>query len=136
MIATELRVRYYETDMMEIAHHTNHLRWFEMGRVEFFRHCGIDLLEMADKGIVYPITKLECQYKEPANFDDILRVEVEVQSLSRAQCTFTYRIVRVADEKLICTGMTQNVFTHRETGKITRLPDCYYHPLQAAAEGA
>ena len=30
------------------------------------------------------------------------------------------------------TGFTQNVFTHRESGKITRLPEKYYAKLQQA----
>ena len=63
MISTSLRVRFYETDMMEIAHHTNHLRWFEMGRIEYFRRCGISLWDMMQEGIVFPITKVSCEYK-------------------------------------------------------------------------
>ena len=63
MISTSLRVRFYETDMMEIAHHTNHLRWFEMGRIEYFRCCGISLWDMMQEGIVFPITKVSCEYK-------------------------------------------------------------------------
>ena len=114
MISTSLRVRFYETDMMEIAHHTNHLRWFEMGRIEYFRRCGISLWDMMQEGIVFPITK--------------------VASLSRAQCTFTYRIIRESDGALICTGETQNVFTAKETGKIIRLPDIFFKPMKAVAE--
>ena len=119
---------------MEIAHHTNHLRWFEMGRIEYFRRCGISLWDMMQEGIVFPITKVSCEYKEVARFDDVLRVELTVASLSRAQCTFTYRIIRESDNALICTGETQNVFTAKETGKIIRLPDVFFKPMKAVAE--
>ena len=27
------KVQYYETDMMGIVHHSNYIRWFEIGRV-------------------------------------------------------------------------------------------------------
>lgn len=133
MFTTSLQVRFYETDMMEVAHHTNHLRWFEMGRVEFFRSCGISLWDMMNKGIVFPITKVSCEYKEPARFDDIITVEVTVAKLTRAQCVFTYRLVREADGALIATGETQNVFTDKETGKIIRLPDVFYKAMVAKA---
>lgn len=139
MFTTSLQVRFYETDMMEVAHHTNHLRWFEMGRVEFFRSCGISLWDMMNEGIVFPITKVSCEYKEPARFDDIITVEVTVAKLTRAQCVFTYRLVREADGALIATGETQNVFTDKETGKIIRLPDVFYKAMVAKAakkEGA
>lgn len=133
MFTTSLQVRFYETDMMEVAHHTNHLRWFEMGRVEFFRSCGISLWDMMNEGIVFPITKVSCEYKEPARFDDIITVEVMVAKLTRAQCVFTYRLVREADGALIATGETQNVFTDKETGKIIRLPDVFYKAMVAKA---
>lgn len=133
MFTTSLQVRFYETDMMEVAHHTNHLRWFEMGRVEFFRSCGISLWDMMNEGIVFPITKVSCEYKEPARFDDIITVEVTVAKLTRAQCVFTYRLVREADGALIATGETQNVFTDKETGKIMRLPDVFYKAMVAKA---
>lgn len=133
MFTTSLQVWFYETDMMEVAHHTNHLRWFEMGRVEFFRSCGISLWDMMNEGIVFPITKVSCEYKEPARFDDIITVEVTVAKLTRAQCVFTYRLVREADGALIATGETQNVFTDKETGKIIRLPDVFYKAMVAKA---
>ena len=133
MFTTSLQVRFYETDMMEVAHHTNHLRWFEMGRVEFFRSCGISLWDMMNEGIVFPITKVSCEYKEPARFDDIITVEVTVAKLTRAQCVFTYRLVREADGALIATGETQNVVTDKETGKIIRLPDVGYKAMVAKA---
>lgn len=134
MFATSLRVRFYETDMMEVAHHTNHLRWFEMGRVEFFRACGITLWDMMNEGIVFPITKVSCEYKEPARFDDVLEVQVTVTKITRAQCAFSYRIIREADGALIATGETQNVFTQKDTGKIIRLPDAFYLPMAAKAK--
>jgi len=45
---TRLRVRYAETDQMGVVYHSNHLIWFEVGRVELmremgfsYRHCGV-----------------------------------------------------------------------------------------------
>ena len=37
MHIASVNVRFYETDMMGIAHHSNHFRWFEMARIEFLR---------------------------------------------------------------------------------------------------
>ena len=44
---------------------------------------------------------------------------------------FTYRILNEAGELLV-TGMSENVFTKRDTGHITRLPKEFYEPLEAA----
>ena len=42
MITVVEKVRFYETDMMGIAHHSNHIRWFECGRCEYFAAAGLD----------------------------------------------------------------------------------------------
>ena len=40
------RVRFVETDMMGVVHHSNYLRWFEMGRVAYLRAAGVELLDL------------------------------------------------------------------------------------------
>ena len=57
MVTVTERVRFYETDMMGIAHHSNHIRWFECGRCEYLKQAGIDLFELMDEGILFPIVR-------------------------------------------------------------------------------
>ncbi len=134
MISVTLQVRFYETDMMGVVHHTNHVRWFELGRVEYMRKAGVELLDLMKEGIVFPIKEVQCKYIEPALFDDVIRVETTMKRLSRAQMTFTYKLVRERDGALLATGETQNVFTYEKTGKIARLNDSYYTTLATLAE--
>ena len=47
---------------------------------------------------------------------------------------FTYRIFHKETGRLLVRGFTQNVFTDRETGRITRLPKKYYALLAHAME--
>ena len=47
---------------------------------------------------------------------------------------FSYRILRTKDGHLMAEGMTQNVFTHKETGKVARLADEPYNKLKALYE--
>ena len=74
MYTATINVRFYETDMMGIAHHSNHFRWFEMARIEFLRHIGVTLWDMMDEDIVFPIMNVSCNYKEPARFDDTINI--------------------------------------------------------------
>ena len=43
---TKLRVRYAETDQMGVVYHSNHLIWFEVGRVELLRQMGFSYRNM------------------------------------------------------------------------------------------
>ncbi|WP_027405757.1 thioesterase family protein [Anaerovibrio sp. RM50] len=125
------KVNFYDTDAMAVVHHSNYIRWFEIGRVEFLREAGITLNQLMDDGYVFPITEVSAKYVNSAKFDDELIIETTPEALTKAKMAFTYRILRASDDTLLVTGRTQNVFTSMDTGKITRLPDIYYDKLKA-----
>ncbi|HAQ55524.1 MAG TPA: thioesterase [Anaerovibrio sp.] len=125
------KVNFYDTDAMAVVHHSNYIRWFEIGRVEFLREAGITLNQLMDDGYVFPITEVSAKYVNSAKFDDELIIETTPEALTKAKMAFTYRILRASDDTLLVTGRTQNVFTSMDTGKITRLPETYYNKLKA-----
>jgi len=127
-------VNFYDTDAMNVVHHANYIRWFEIGRVEFLRLCGITLDDLMADGYLFPITDVSAKFVNPGRFDDILVIETTPAALTKAKMAFDYRILKKDDEAVLVTGHTQNVFTHRETGKIMRLPDKYYTKLAAMLE--
>lgn len=133
MITVRDKVRFVETDMMGVVHHANYLRWFEMGRVEYLRQANIYLLELMDKGILFPIKDVSCQYIASARFDDTIIIETTMAELSRAKMIFSYRVLRENDGTLLATGKTQNVFTDTD-GKVIRLPVAIYEPLRLLAQ--
>ena len=91
------RVRYVETDMMGVVHHSNYFRWFEMGRVAWLRAAGVELWELMNANIIFPITHVEANYKESALYDDEIEICAEMTAFSRAKMDFTYHIVRKKD---------------------------------------
>ena len=125
------KVNFYDTDAMAVVHHSNYIRWFEIGRVEFLRQAGITLTELMDDGYVFPITEVSAKYMNSGYFDDELVIETTPVALTKAKMAFSYRVLRACDDTVLVTGFTQNVFTSRATGKITRLPDKYYDKLKA-----
>ena len=129
-IKIQYKVHFFDTDTMGVVHHSNYIRWFEIGRVEYLRSIGIDLNYMMLDGILFPITKVEAQYHSPAYFDDLLEIETTAVALTKAKMEFEYKVFRNGDDKVLVTGFTQNVFTNKETGKITRLPDKYYNLMK------
>lgn len=133
MITVREKVRFVETDMMGVVHHSNYFRWFEMGRVEYLRQAGVLLTELMADGIVFPITHVDCQYKASAKFDDYVLIETTLAEVSPVKMLFTYKVIKDADGLLLATGSTQNVFTDNN-GKIIRLSSKYYTKLQMNSE--
>ena len=133
MITVQEKVRFVETDMMGVVHHSNYFRWFEMGRVEYLRQAGVLLAELMADGIVFPITHVDCQYKASAKFDDYILIETTLAEVSPVKMIFTYKVIKEVDGLLLATGSTQNLFTNIADGKIIRLGSKYYSKLQLSA---
>lgn len=122
MFAYKRRVTFYETDGMQVVHHANYLRFMEEARVEYFRAGGLELNDLMEEGIVFPIVEVSVKYHKPARYDDILVVKAYLRRLDRARFDFDYEIVNEKTGDLLITGHTVNTYTDRKTGRIVRLP--------------
>ena len=64
---TRLRVRYAETDQMGVVYHSNHLIWFEVGRVDLLRQLGFNYRDMEQNdGCFIAVVEVRCRYRAPA----------------------------------------------------------------------
>ncbi len=131
-VKNNLRVKFYDTDLMGIVHHSNYIRWFEEGRVEYLRSVGINLNDMIEDKILFPVVEVRAKYFQPARFDDELEIETNALALTKVMMEFKYKVRRVGEDKVLASGHSKNVFTSTETGKIIRLPEKYFLKLQAA----
>ncbi len=132
IVTTRHRVKFFDTDVMGVAHHSNYIRWFETGRVEFLRALGIDLNELISDGILFPIIEVGAKFHAPARFDDELEIETTAEALTKAKMQFSYAIRRRGEDKILAEGTSTNVFT--SGGKICRLPEKYSERLAKGLE--
>lgn len=133
MVTITDRVRFYETDLMGVVYHANYLKWFEMGRVAYFREAGIDLNKLMEDGYMVPIVEVHCKYHQSAKFDDEFQVETTLTDVNRIKFVFQYKVLRKKDGVLLAEGWSKNAFTNLE-GKPVRLTPAYYEKLQNVLE--
>lgn len=114
MNRTEIRVRYSETDQMGVVYHANYLAWFEVGRVEYLREIGLDYRAMESQGIMVPVLEVNCKYRHPARYDDIVIVETRLSEVKRAKFYFEYSIFRKEDSEPLATGRSEHIFVDSE----------------------
>ena len=72
------KVSYYETDCMNIVHHSNYIRYFEDARIQYMHDIGCDVAEMQSKGLYIPNVDAYARYKKPLKFGDEFSVEVSL----------------------------------------------------------
>ena len=128
----KLRVRYAETDQMGVVYHANHLIWFEVGRVEFFRGLGFSYQEMEHKDNCYiVVVEARCRYKAPARYDDEVLVRTRLKSVRESVVQFGYELLRANDGTLLAEGETTHVVTNAEM-KRAPIPEKYLQAFRKA----
>jgi acyl-CoA thioester hydrolase len=131
-IVTSYRVIYGDTDKMGVVYYANYLRWFERGRSEFLRECGVPYGEIETRGIHFPVVEVNCHYAQPARYEDVILIETRLDAVNRASLIFTYRILKEKEETPLATGSTKHACINA-AGKVLRIPNDLLRILQVAA---
>jgi acyl-CoA thioester hydrolase len=129
--ATELRVRYAETDRMGIVYYANYLIWCEVGRVEFMRALGGSYADLEADGYGLAVAEARVRYLSPARFDDPVRVETSLITVRSRAVTFDYVISHAETGTRFATAHTALVSVDR-TGRPTALPAEFRARLEGA----
>jgi YbgC/YbaW family acyl-CoA thioester hydrolase len=111
-IKEEMRVRWGETDAAGIAHFTSFFLYFEAAEQKLFR----EILKInprnrfgPDRIIGLPRVEAYCQYFSPAQFDDLLEVELKIASIERASITYEFSVQNKTSGKLSASGKVKIV---------------------------
>lgn len=126
---TGFRVRYPEIDRMGIAHHSHYFVWFELGRTEWMRRRGMTYRQLEEEqGVFFPLIEARARFRAPALYDEELQVITRLESISRLEVRFEYRIVRPEGGRLLAEGITGHVAAD-DRGRPRRLPVELYERL-------
>lgn len=91
--STSLRVRYCECDPMGVAHHAAYAPWLEIARTELLRTSGVTYSELESRGVFLVMTRLECKYRRPAFYDDLLEIKARWIGGSKVKIEHDYEVV-------------------------------------------
>lgn len=120
---TNIRVRYSETDQMNVVYHGNYAQYFEVARAEAIREMGITYKEMEEMGIVMPIVELHTKFLRPAVYDDLLTIKTELRELPKDhRIEFHHEVYNEAG-KLLTIGRIVLYFLNAKTMARTVMPD-------------
>ncbi|MEM9706666.1 MAG: tol-pal system-associated acyl-CoA thioesterase [Pseudomonadota bacterium] len=116
-----VRVYYEDTDFSGIVYHANYLKFFERGRSDALRDCGVhhsELLERAEP-LAFVIRKMTIDWRAPAKIDDMLQVRTRFDRVAGARLFISQETRRgetllvAAEVEAACVSLT---------GRARRLP--------------
>jgi acyl-CoA thioester hydrolase len=119
--ATEVKVRFAETDAQGIAHHAVYLVWFEVARIEYLARFRGGYPELQAEGIEALTLEANVRYLAPARFDDRLAVHARCGEVRGARFRFDYLVER--NGQVIADGSTGHACADARTLRPTRVPE-------------
>lgn len=117
-----IKVRYVECDPMGYLHHSHYLPYFEIGRTELLRQCGMSYKDVEEMGIFFVVAKVSIQYKLPARYDDDLELVTKITRQTAVRIEHAYEIYNAKTRLLLCTAQTTLACVGRD-GQIRAIPD-------------
>src|SRR6476646_4613559 len=88
-----LRVRYAECDAQKVVFNSRYAEYVDVALNEFLRAVGFDTRRLLASGLDFQLVKQTIEWKSPAQFDDVLEVDVEPVHLGTTSftCRATFR---------------------------------------------
>ena len=118
--ATEVRVRFAETDAQGVAHNSAYLVWFEIARIDYLARFRGGYPELREQGIEALTIEAHIRYLAPARFDDRLTIRCRCGDLRGARFRFDYAVER--DGVAVADGWTRHACVDAGTHRPTRVP--------------
>ncbi len=120
--STTVRVRYAETDRMDVVYYGNYAMYFEIGRVEAIRHLGVSYKDIEDMGIILPVVELNIKYLRPAKYDDLITIKSQIKTMPTDHKIIFDQEVYNSSGKLLTIGQVKLYFMDATMNNRTEMP--------------
>ena len=130
---TFVRVNYSETDQMGVVYHARYLVWLDVARTEHLRQCGMSYRNLETSGLRLAVSDVAIRYRQPARYDDPVRIRCWVRELASRKVEFGYAIEHAEDARLLATATT-GLLALDSSMALSRLPERVREVLRAVTD--
>ena len=86
------KVNYYETDKMQVVHHSNYIRYLEECRMDFLKQMNLDYYKIEEMGIMIPVLSVSCDYQNSARYGETICIVPKLEKFHGVKFEMSYRI--------------------------------------------
>ena len=130
---TLVRVNYSETDQMGVVYHARYLVWLDVARCDYLRHSGTSYSDLEQSGLRLAVSELAIRYRQPARYDDLVRIRCWVRDVASRRIEFGYAVELAESDRLLATATT-SLLALDSTMALTRLPQEVRRALQPISD--
>ena len=128
-LSNPYRIYVHDTDVAGVVHHSNYLKYFEAGRIEYLRHLGVPYIDFQKDGIGFVPVEINIRYIKPLREDDQYQIGVKVITVKKA--SFIVEQYIISNEQAVVTGTIQLAAVKEPEFKPIRLPNILQKKLIA-----
>jgi 4-hydroxybenzoyl-CoA thioesterase len=122
----KIKVRFGDEDHAGIVYYPRFFDFFHRAFEDFFDDAGLPYRTVLDGDrLGWPAVRVECDYRKPLRFGDVLDLDVAVRHLGRSSVTFVYRGRKDGEEQLAVEARITNACIDMETFRATPIPERY-----------
>lgn len=118
---------FFDTDLAGVVHNIAYLRHIETARTKLAEKLGWNLLEMANEKTYPVVLRTEIDYRKPAHLSDVIRVEGQIDEVSKIRFWGSFKIFRESNEDLLITCRQQLAIISLPDGRPQRMSDWISH---------
>lgn len=128
-VESRTRVRYKDTDQMGIAHHSNYIVWFEVGRTDLCREAGFTYREIEESGYLLVVVEINCSYRTPYRYDEEVLIRTAIEEAGSRAMRFRYELVSADGSDMRASGFSRHFWLDRETRRPVVAPQHLLQPF-------
>ena len=123
------RVGFSDTDAQGIVYYGRYLPFFDLARVEYHRHLGMQYTGPRPREFVMRACTID--YLAPARFDDLIEVFVRVARIGRTSVTYECAAYRLEDDVHMVTAHQTLVLVELATHTAVPVPESFRETIRA-----
>ena len=140
----QLEVRFRDCDAMGHVNNAVYLTYLEEARFHHWRASGVakralNSAPASDAGVPDDVpgvilARVEIDYRRPAKYGDLLRIDIGVAAIGRTSFTYEYEIVDVPTGRLVVSAKTIQVWFDYDAARSVPISDELKQRLSAAVD--
>lgn len=117
MFIYNYKVKWADTDAAGIVYYPNFYKWMDQATAETFYSLDLPLSKLfAEEKFGIPLVEAHCEFKTPAFFEDLIRIETNIVELREKVIKLTHDIYR--NDTLLARGYEVRVWVLVKSDKI------------------
>ena len=126
----DVKIYYEDTDCGGVVYYANYLKYFERARTQYLEKRGLSVARLLEEGKAFVVVRAELDYRTPARYGEILRIETNIPELSQASITFSHIVREIDSGRVVVEGSARLAVTDGK-GAVKRLDKAIVAALQS-----